>query len=133
VLEVSSRMELSEITIASTLSRDYPTIARRESVAFAHEEFGKVAFGPHRLTDAAKDAEAKRLAQPAKPGETKRYMKAVINLPDGVEEIVGFAGWTICIGRKGSKDEKMRLGTREGWAQEEREKEEKEQGGKEAA
>jgi ribosomal protein S18 acetylase RimI-like enzyme len=111
-----------KINLAPALPSDYLAIARLESAAFAHEEFGKVAFGPYRLTDAARDAEAKKLARASKPGETKHHIKAVTILPGGIEEIVGFAGWTICVGRKGSEEEKVRLGTKEGWVQEEKEK-----------
>jgi hypothetical protein len=57
-----------------------------------------------------------------------RNVKAVTTLPDGSEEIVGFAGWDTCVGRGGSEDEKGRLGTREGWAEEEKEKEGKKNG-----
>jgi GNAT superfamily N-acetyltransferase len=119
-------MAKADITLAPVLQGDYLEIARLESAAFAHEGFGKVAFGEHRLTEAAMEAQAKKLAQPSLPGESKRQMKAVATLPGGVEEIVGFAGWTICVGRGGSEEERQRLGTKEGWAQEDKEKEEKE-------
>lgn len=115
-------MALTEITLAPALPSDYLTIATLQSAAFAHEEFGKVAFGPNQMTDAARDAGAKRLSQAAKPGEAKHYVKAVVTLPDGTEDVVGFAGWTICVGRGGSEEEKQQLGTKEGWIQEEKEK-----------
>ena len=116
-------MSQTNITLAAASPSDYLAIARLESAAFAHEEFGKVALGPHRLTEAAKHAEAKRLSRPPKLGETNYHTKAVAVIPDGTEEIVGFAGWTACIGRTGSEEEKARLGTKESWAQAEMEKE----------
>lgn len=60
---------------------------------------------------------AKSLAHVPKPGETLRNIKAVTTLPDGTEEIVGFASWTTCVGRGGSDGEKGRLGMTEGWGE----------------
>ncbi|KAG0652075.1 hypothetical protein D0Z07_1173 [Hyphodiscus hymeniophilus] len=116
----------SKITLAPVPPSDYLTVAHLMNVAFGHEEFGIVAFGPERNSEAAIQSQAKSLDKAPHAGETNRYVKAITTLPDGKEEIVGFANWTICVGRTGSEEEKVRLGTREGWAQEEREKGEKE-------
>ena len=120
-------MAPSNITLASVEPSDYLAIARLMGAAFAHEEFGVVAFGPERNSDAAISYRARTFAKAPHAGETNQYMKAMMSHPDGREEVVGYAGWTTCIGRTGSEEEMVRLGTKEGWAQEEREKAEKEE------
>lgn len=74
-----------------------------------------MAFGPERLTPAGNERRAKRMAEIPKPGETNHEIKAVTILPNGTEEIVDFASWIMCVGRRGSEEEKARLGTREAW------------------
>ncbi|KAE8443885.1 hypothetical protein EG329_001294 [Mollisiaceae sp. DMI_Dod_QoI] len=118
-------MSLSEINLAPPTLSDFLDISELVELSFAYQEFGLVAFGPKRFSPAGKEKRAKKMTEPLNPGETKYEMKAVTLLPDGTEEIVGFASWYICVGRGGSKEEKGRLGTREGWAKEEKEKEEK--------
>lgn len=115
-------MTLPQISIHPVLPDDFLPIAHLEALAFAKEEFGAVAYGPNRFSDAAAEARAKSLAAEPKPGETNRNMKATIALPDGTEEIVGFASSSICVGRMGSEEEKKRLGTREGWTEKGEEK-----------
>ena len=116
------KMTLSQISLERVLPSDFLAIARLEAAAFAEDEFSAVAFGPDRFSDAIMESRAKSLAGGPKPGETLRNIKAVTTLPDGTVEIVGFASWTICIGRTGSEEEKKRLGTREGWAEKKGEK-----------
>lgn len=117
-------MSLSKVvSLAPASTKDYPAIAHLEAAAFEHEKFDIVAFGPYRLTQAAMKKETERLAKTPNPGETKHYVKATVMSPDGVEEIVGFANWSLCIGRKGSEEEKLRLGLKESWAAQEEEKE----------
>lgn len=110
----------SKITLSPILPCDFPIIARLEAAAFANEEFGAVAFGPHRFSDAAMASRAASLAIGPKPGETLRNVKAVTIGPEG-EEIVGFAAWVFCVGRGGSEEEMRRLGTKEGWVENENE------------
>lgn len=105
------------ISIHPVLPSDFLPIAKLEVDAFAKEEFDVVAFGPNRFSDAATEGRAKSLAAGPKPGETLRNMKAVVTLPDGTEEIVGFASSNIVVGRAGSEGEKKRLGTKEEWAE----------------
>lgn len=119
-------MSLSNIILVRPSSSDFLAIAKLVDHSFAHEEFGVVAFGPKRLTPAGAERRAKKFTNPSNPGETKHEMMAVMALPDGTKEIVGFASWIICVGRGGSDEEKAKLGTREGWAHEEKEKEKKE-------
>lgn len=116
-------MSAVKVSLAPASPDDYAAIAHLEAVAFEPEPFDIIAFGPYRLTEAAKNKEAARLAELPKPGEMRHYVKATIISPDEVEEIVGFANWTVCIGRKGSGEEKLRLGSKEGWVVEEKEKE----------
>jgi hypothetical protein len=116
-------MTLSQISIKPVLLSEFLAIAKLEAAAFAEEEFSAVAFGPHRFSDAAMESRAESLAQGPKPGETLRNMKAVTTLSDGTEELVGFASWSICIGRTGSEEEKKKLGTRDGWVEKEKEDE----------
>lgn len=111
-----------QITLAPCSPDDYVTIARLQGAAFSKEEFGIVAFGPERNSEASVQAQARALGKAPLPGETTTNTKAVMTLPDGTEEIVGFASWTTCVGRGGSDEEKVRLGTKEAWAQEEKEK-----------
>jgi GNAT superfamily N-acetyltransferase len=117
-------MSKSKITLIPAVPEDYYYIAKLTEICFAYEEFGAVAFGPKRLTPAGDEKRAKRMALPANPGDTKHEMKAVATLPDGSEVVAGFASWIICRGRTGSEEEKVRLGTKEAWIQEDREKEE---------
>jgi hypothetical protein len=119
-------MTFLKITLKPIEPSDYMAIARLQSAAFAHEEFGAVAFGTQRFSDAAMEVQAKSLAEKPKPGETRRHIKAVSMLPDGTEEIVGFANWTLCVGRGGSDEEKRRLGTKESWVLEDGKEKEKE-------
>jgi hypothetical protein len=119
-------MTLSQISLKPVLPSDFLAIARLEAAAFEEDKFSAVAFGAHRFSDAAMKCRAKSLAEGPKPGETFRNIKAVTTLPDGTVEIVGFASWTICIGRTGSEEEKKRLGTRKGWAEKKGEKNEEE-------
>jgi hypothetical protein len=118
-------MSHSSITLAPATPIDYLAISKLVEFSFAYEEFGIVAFGPKRMSPEGNEKRAKRMARPPNPGESKHEMKAVAILPGGTEKIVGFASWIVCIGRGGSEEEKARLGTREGWAQEEKEMEEK--------
>jgi GNAT superfamily N-acetyltransferase len=111
-------MTLSKVTIAPISPSDYVEIATLQSDAFAHEEFGRVAFGAERVTETA--WAVKSLGKGPGPGETLHKMKAVVTLPDGAEEIVGFASWITCVGRGGSEEERKRLGTKEAWAEEEK-------------
>ena len=115
----------TKIVLAPVLPSDYLAIAQVMAAAFGHEEFGVVACGPLQFSEEAMHWRARGLAKAPHAGETTRYVKAVAVLPNGTEKIVGFASWTSCIGRTGSEEEKVRLGTKEGWAQEEREKAEK--------
>lgn len=107
------------INLVPVLPSDYPALARLESAVFGETDVGVVGFGPDRNTDAAMDQRAVSLAAAPKLGETLRNMKLVRAGPAGVQEIVGYASWVICVGRTGSEEEKTRLGTREAWAAQE--------------
>lgn len=107
------------INLVPVLPGDYPALARLESVVFGETDVGAVGFGPDRNTDAAMDQRAASLGAAPKPGETLRNMKLVRFGPAGDQEIVGYAGWVICVGRTGTDEEKRRLGTREAWAAQE--------------
>lgn len=107
------------INFVPVLPSDYPALARLESAVFGETDVGAVGFGPDRNTDAAMDQRAASLAAAPKLGETVRNMKLVRVGPAGVQEIVGYASWVICVGRTGSEEEKTRLGTREAWAAQE--------------
>ncbi|KFY45626.1 hypothetical protein V494_00880 [Pseudogymnoascus sp. VKM F-4513 (FW-928)] len=104
------------IKLVPVLPGDFPAIARLESVVFGETDVGAVGFGPDRNSEDAMDLRAAILGSPPKLGETVRNMKLVRVGPSGEEEIVGYAGWVICVGRTGSEEEKKRLGTREAWA-----------------
>lgn len=104
------------IRLVPALPSDFHTLARVEAAVFGETEVGAVGFGPDRNGDAAMDQRAAVLGAPPKLGETVRNMKLVRVGPTGNEEIVGYAGWTICVGRTGSEEEKKRLGTKEAWA-----------------
>lgn len=108
-----------KLKLVPVLAADYPAIARLQCDAYGDSEFGEVAFGPNRSSEHAVSlltANIAGVAAAPKPGYTVRDMKLVRVGPTGDEEIIGFAGWTICIGRTGSEEEKRRLGTREAWA-----------------
>jgi hypothetical protein len=107
-----------QIKVVPVVPADYVALSRVEDIVFADNDFGEVAFGPDRRTDVHLDRRAATLAAPPKSGDTIRDIKAVRVGPTGEEEIVGFAGWTICVGRTGSEREKKKLGTKEAWAQE---------------
>ncbi|KFZ15977.1 hypothetical protein V502_05303 [Pseudogymnoascus sp. VKM F-4520 (FW-2644)] len=107
------------INLVPVLPSDYPALARLESAVFGETDVGAVGFGPDRNTDAAMDQRAVSLSAAPKLGETVRNMKLVRTGPAGVQEIVGYASWVICVGRTGSEEEKTRLGTREAWAAQE--------------
>lgn len=104
------------IKLVPVLPGDFHTLARLESAVFGETEVGAVGFGPDRNGDATMDQRAAVIGAPPKLGETVRNMKLVRVGPTGNEEIVGYAGWTICVGRTGSEEEKKRLGTKEAWA-----------------
>ena len=110
-------MTLSKVSVLPAVPSDFLTIAKLESVAFAKDEIFDLLFGLRRFSDEAIAQRAKSLAQPPKHGEVFRHVKAVTTLPNGTEEIVGFATWSFCTGRGGSEEEKSLLGTRESWAE----------------
>ena len=104
------------IKLVPVLPGDFPALARLESAVFGETDVGAVGFGPDRNSDAALDQRAIILGAPPKLGETVRNMKLVRVGPEGDQEIVGYAGWVICVGRTGSEEEKGKLGTKEAWA-----------------
>ncbi|KFY03997.1 hypothetical protein O988_01066 [Pseudogymnoascus sp. VKM F-3808] len=106
----------SEFKLVPVLPVDYPALARLESVVLGETDVGIVGFGPNRNSEAAMDQRAAMMGAAPKPGDTVRDMKVVRVGPAGDEQIVGYAGWLICVGRTGGDDEKTRLGTREAWA-----------------
>ena len=87
---------------------DYLSIAQLEALAFAHDEWALVTFGPDNVASnlPLMTQRASTLALPPPAGEEVRNMKAVLSGPGGEEQIVGFASWVFVQGREeGKKDE----------------------------
>jgi hypothetical protein len=90
-----------KITLVSALPSDFTALSRLECAVFYTEEFSILAFGPQRGSEPNIALRASSMAKtPSNPNERTRYMKAILQLTSGEEEIVGFAGWSFITDRE---------------------------------
>ncbi|KAM3075069.1 hypothetical protein ACMFMG_007472 [Clarireedia jacksonii] len=83
-----------KVTLRPATPADFPTLALLEHLAFEHDAFSDVAFGRDRGSPEALAKRAQQLGELT----AGRYVKAVID-EEGVEKIVGFAGWSEGVGK----------------------------------
>ena len=92
-------LPLPPITLSPASPSDFIPIVSLRSQAHWNDAFSIVAFGPDRDTPETREVRAQALAKkPKERGRRNVFVKAVL-VTEGVEEIVGAAGWSFNLGK----------------------------------